>query len=379
MYQYQQTNRYFAQIAGGLEETGVLELAELGATDITPSYRGIYFNADAAVLFRVNYRTRLITRVLAPLLTFDCHSDKYLYQTARDIEWTDFLTPDSTFAVFATVSGSNINHSKFAALRLKDAIVDQFRDATGKRPSIDTRKPDVWLNLRIKNDQAVISLDTSGGSLHRRGYRTASVEAPMQETVAAAAIRFSGWDGETPLYDPMCGSGTLLCEALMHHARIPAGYLRPSFGFERLPDFDQSVWKREKEAADSTIREIPARLITGSDIDPDAVVATRKNLGALPGGELVRTRVADFRKLDKIQDATIICNPPYGLRMGRSENMANFYKSLGDFLKQRCTDSTAYIYFGKREWIKKLGLRTSWKKPLVNGALDGRLVKVEVY
>ena len=205
MYQYQQTNRYFAQIAGGLEETGVLELAELGATDITPSYRGIYFNADAAVLFRVNYRTRLITRVLAPLLTFDCHSDKYLYQTARDIEWTDFLTPDSTFAVFATVSGSNINHSKFAALRLKDAIVDQFRDATGKRPSIDTRKPDVWLNLWIKNDQAVISLDTSGGSLHRRGYRTASVEAPMQETVAAAAIRFSGWDGETPLYDPMCG------------------------------------------------------------------------------------------------------------------------------------------------------------------------------
>ncbi len=379
MYQFQQTNRYFAQIAGGLEETGVLELAELGATDITPSYRGMYFNANAAALYRINYRTRLVTRVLAPLLTFDCHSDKYLYQTARDINWADFMAPDSTFAVFATVANSKINHSKFAALRLKDAIVDQFRDATGKRPSIDTRNPDVWLNLRIKNDQAVISLDTSGGSLHRRGYRTASVEAPMQETVAAAAIRFSGWDGETPLVDPMCGSGTLLCEALMLHARIPAGYLRSSFGFERLPDFDLSVWQSEKSIADQEIRSPGDGLITGSDIDPEAVVATRKNLRALPGGDAIRTRQADFRKLEPINGATIICNPPYGLRMDRGEDMAAFYKSLGDFLKQRCTDSTAYIYFGKREWIKKLGLRTTWKKPLVNGALDGRLVKVEVY
>ncbi len=378
MYQYQQTNRYFAQIAGGLEETGVEELTELGATDITPGYRGMYFNADAAALYRINYRTRLITRVLAPLLTFDCHSDQYLHQTAQNIEWSDFLSPDSTFAVFATVSDSKINHSKFAALRLKDAIVDQFRDATGERPSIDTRNPDVWLNLRIKNDQAVISLDTSGGSLHRRGYRVGSVQAPMQETVAAAAVRFSGWDGETPLVDPMCGSGTLLCEALMHYALIPASYLRSSFGFERLPDFDANLWKKEKETADSQIREIPAGLITGSDIDPEAVISTRRNLKALPGGDAVRTKQADFRMLE-IKDATIICNPPYGMRLRRGEDMAEFYKSLGDFLKQRCTNSTAYIYFGKREWIKSLGLRTTWKKPLVNGALDGRLVKVEVY
>ncbi len=378
MYQYQQTNRYFAQIAGGLEETGVLELTELGATDITPGYRGIYFNADAATLYRINYRTRLITRVIAPLLTFHCHSDKYLYQTAQGIDWTDFLTPESTFAVFATVSDSVINHSKFAALRLKDAIVDQFRDSSGDRPSIDTRNPDIWLNLRIKNDQAVISVDTSGGSLHRRGYRTSTLEAPMQETVAAAAIRFSGWDGESPLVDPMCGSGTLLSEAFMHYTRIPAGFLRESFGFEKLPDFDAAVWKTEKKTADTEIRDLPEGLITGSDIDPEAVIATRKNLRALPGGEGVRTRQADFKKFE-IRDATIICNPPYGMRLQRGEDMGSFYKSLGDFLKQRCTNSTAYIYFGQREWIKSLGLRATWKKPLVNGALDGRLVKVELY
>ncbi len=378
VYQYQQTNRYFAQIAGGLEETGVLELTELGATNATPGYRGIYFDADAASLYRINYRTRLITRVLAPLLTFDCHSDKYLYQTAQSIDWSDFISPTGNFAVFATVSDSKINHSKFAALRLKDAIVDQFRDKSGERPSIDTRNPDVWLNLRIKNDQAVISLDTSGGSLHRRGYRTSSVEAPMQETVAAAAVRFSEWDGETPLVDPMCGSGTLLCEALMHNCRIPAGYLRKQFGFERLPDFDPGIWHMEKSVADQEIRSPGDGLISGSDIDPEAVIATRNNLRALPGGENVRTRQADFRTLE-IRDATIITNPPYGLRVNGGEDMAGFYKSVGDFLKQRCTNSTAYIYFGMREGIKSLGLRATWKKPLVNGALDGRLVKVEVY
>ena len=176
----------------------------------------------------------------------------------------------------------------------------------------------------------------------------------------------------------MCGSGTLLCEALMHHARIPAGYLRTTFGFERLPDFDATIWQTEKAAADNAIRSLADGLITGSDIDPEAVSATRRNLSALPGGDAVRTRQADFRKLE-IKNATIICNPPYGMRLGRGGDMAGFYKSLGDFLKQRCTNSIAYIYFGKREWIKSLGLRASWKKPLVSGALDGRLVKVEVY
>lgn len=379
MYQYQQTQRYFAQVAGGLEEAGAEELESLGARQVSPTYRGLYFDADPAALYRINYCTRLATRILAPLISFDCHSDKYLYKTAKEIDWSAFLTHERTFAVFATVVHSNIKHSKFAALRLKDAIVDDFRERTGLRPSIDRQNPDVWFNLHIEENRAVISLDTAGGSLHRRGYRLDSVGAPMQETVAAAIIRFSGWQGETPLYDPFCGSGTLLCEALMHYARIPASRLRTAFGFQQLPDFDPWLWAKEKSAADALQREIPTGLIAGSDINPEAVAMARENALRLPGGDQIAYKVADFQKIDAIENSTIICNPPYGLRMGRDDEMAAFYKSLGDFLKQKCTGSTAYIYFGKREWIKKMGLRASWKKVLFSGPLDGRLVKYEMY
>lgn len=379
MYQYQQTKRYFAQIAGGLEPAGVEELASLGGRKISAAYRGAYFNANPAALYRINYQSRLATRILAPLLEFDCHSDRYLYKTAREIKWSDFMDASSTFAVFANVSNSKISHSKYAALRLKDAIVDDFRDRTGARPSIDTRTPDVWFNLHIENNHATISLDASGGSLHRRGYRKMANKAPMQETVAAAALNFAGWTGETPLYDPFCGSGTLLLEGLMHQARIPAGYLREKFGFERLPDFDAAVWEQEKEQADARIRTVPDGLIAGSDRDREAIDMAETNAGQLIHGEKIKFRACDFRQIDALEGYTIIANPPYGLRMGDSEAMAGFYKSMGDFFKQKCKGSTAYVYFGNRDWIKKVGLRASWKKPLVNGALDGRLVKYEMY
>ena len=379
MYQYQQTDRFFAQVAGGLEEAGQAELEMLGAKKVSVAYRGLYFDAEPAVLYGVNYQARLITRVLAPLVSFDCHSDKYLYKTARSIDWRDFLSNERTFAVFANVSNSRIRHSKYAALRLKDAIVDDFRDRTGRRPSIDTRNPDIWLNLHIENNHATISLDTSGGSLHRRGYKKASFDAPMQETVAAAVLHYAGWDGEHRLYDPMCGSGTLLCEGLMRYTRLPAGFFRPAFGFERLPDFDKALWIGTKEKVDGQVRELPHSLIAGSDIDKNAVEAARTNLAVLPGGDRVSVQAQDFNRLDSLEGATIVCNPPYGVRMGREDELAAFYKSLGDFLKQKCQGATAYIYFGKREWIKKVGLRAGWKKPLVNGALDGRLVKYQLY
>lgn len=379
MYQYQQTKRYFAQVAGGLEPAGAEELKSLGARKLSEAYRGLYFDADAATLYRINYRSRLITRVLAPLIEFDCHSDRYLYKTARGIKWSDFLGKDDTFAVFANVSHSKISHSKFAALRLKDAIVDDFRDRTGTRPNIDTRNPDVWFNLHIENNHATISLDTSGGSLHRRGYRKAANKAPMQETVAAAIINFSGWSGETPLYDPFCGSGTLLIEGLMHYCNIPAGVLRSKFGFERLPDFDAKVWDKERADADGMIRELPKGLIAGSDRDGNAVEMAALNVNQFVQGEGIVLRTSDFRGLNSLNGYTLIANPPYGLRMGNESVMADLYKALGDFLKQKCAGSTAYIYFGNRDWIKKIGLRPSWKKPLVNGALDGRLAKYEMY
>ncbi len=379
MFQYQQTPYFFAQVAGGLEEEAARELTELGARDVKPAYRGVHFEADAAALYRAAYCARLPTHLLAPLVTFDCHSDRYLYKTVGAIPWDAFMRPDDTFAVFANVSNSVINHSKYAALRVKDAIVDQFRDAVGRRPSIDTRAPDVWVALHIAANRATLSVAASAGSMHRRGYRTAALEAPMQETVAAAILRWSEWDGERPLCDPLCGSGTLLCEALMRYSRIPAAFRRARFGFERLPDFQPEVWARVRQEADARRRPLPPGLIAGSDLDSEAVRAARENAGNLPGGGQITLGVRDLFRIPALENQVIVCNPPYGLRMGRSADMPAFYQALGDFFKQRCKGSTAFVYFGDRALLKAIGLRPTWKRPLVSGALDGRLARFDLY
>jgi putative N6-adenine-specific DNA methylase len=298
---------------------------------------------------------------------------------AKQIRWEDFFSEGNTFAISGDVSNSAISHSKFAALRLKDAVADYFMEKTGRRPSVSVRNPNILLHLHIRNDKALISLDTSGGALHRRGYREESVSAPMQETVAAAIIRYSEWDGSAPLYDPMCGSGTLLCEALMRYCNIPAGVYRKQFGFEFLPDFDGADWKRVKKEADGSIRKLPAGLIAGSDVSAKAVATARTNLKRLQGGKNVSVKKADFRTLPALEGNVIVANPPYGIRLGKDEDLDIFYKSLGDFLKQKCKGSTAFVYFGDREYIKKIGLRTSWKKAIKAGGLDGRLAKYEMY
>jgi putative N6-adenine-specific DNA methylase len=201
----------------------------------------------------------------------------------------------------------------------------------------------------------------------------------MQETVAAAIIRFSEWDGSVPLYDPLCGSGTLLCEALMRYSHIPAGVFRSRFGFESLPDFDGAAWKQVKKEADGHIRQLPEGLIAGSDVSAAAVSATRTNLMGLHYGKNVSVVQADFRELPALEKHVIVTNPPYGIRMGRGENLRLLYKNLGDFLKQQCQGSTAFIYLGERAYIKNIGLKASWKKPLKAGGLDGRLVKYEIF
>lgn len=379
MFSYLKNNRYFAQIADGIEELGVSELTGLGATDVQPTFRGLYFTADKPTLYRITYTSRLLTHVLAPMITFDCHSTKYLYKTARELPWTEILDLDTTFMISSNVSHSKITHSQYAALLVKDAIVDAFNDRYSRRPNVDRLNPDMVFHLHIEKNKATIYFDVSGGSLHRRGYRKETVVAPMRETVAATIIAMSGWDGSTPLYDPMCGSGTLLIEALMRYCRIPSGYLRRSFGFERMPDFDRKVWEQVKKDEEKSIRELPQGLIAGSDADGEAASSARSNVNLLRGGDRVIVKKLGYQEIGGLEGRTIICNPPYGIRMSSAGGMESFIKEFGDFLKQKCRGSSAFIYFGDRSLVKSVGLRSSWKKPLKNGPLDGRLVRYDLY
>ena len=378
-YTYQKTNCYLAQYSAEMEELGAEELKQLGATAVTPVFRGVQFEADQAALYRIVYCSRLASRINAPLISFDCHSDRYLYKTAKQMSWTDFLQLDQTFSIQATVSDSHISHSQFAALRLKDAIVDAFRENCGSRPNVDPKNADVQFHLRIRKNRATISVGASGRALHKRGYRVAGVDAPMKETLAAAIINYSGWDGECALVDPMCGSGTLVAEALMHYCRIPAGYLHPEFGFRFFPEFDEALWLQVKADADGQIRELPEGLLFASDCDGAAVDAARMNLGRLPGGEHVQLSQKRYQEMEEVKDAVLICNPPYGIRLEKNTDMGAFMKEFGDFLKQKCTGSSAYIYFGKVELVKRIGLRTAFKKILYNGSLEGRLARYNLY
>jgi putative N6-adenine-specific DNA methylase len=380
MYQYQEFNRFFAQIAHPIEQLGADELTELGATDVEADYRGAHFTATPAVLYDIVFSSRIPTRILAPLMTFDCHSDKYLYKRVRELDWTALIGPDRTFAVFANVSNSAIRHSKYAALKVKDAIVDDIRDRVGERPDVDRRDPDLWINLHIQNNRALLSLDASGGSQHRRGYRVASVEAPLQETVAAALVRYTGWKGERPFVDPMCGSGTILAEAFMAASGTPSGILQTSFGFEQFPDFDAELWKQVRADREAKVVPLAEGLLRGWDIDGQAVAAARANLARIPGASrAVHVEQSDFRTLPGFTDTTLLTNPPYGLRIGGTMPVQAFYKAFGDFLKQECSGCTAYIYVGKPELLKYVGLRTSFRKEVVNGALEGRLAKYDLY
>jgi putative N6-adenine-specific DNA methylase len=389
MFEYEEKNRYFAQTGRGLESLAKEELEELGAVDCSEGFRGVYFTASPEVLYRINYCGRIISRVLAPLKSFPCQSDKVLYKKALAVEWWKIFSVKKTFAIFSTVSHSRITHSQYASQRLKDAIVDSFRKQYGRRPDVDPREPDIWINLNIHNNQAVISLDTSGGSLHRRGYRKETVAAPIQETLAAAIIRLTDWlkTGETdgvgddplPFLDPMCGSGTLLAEAFMAYCRIPAAFKRRTFGFFHLPGFDFDRWMDVKNACDRQIRECTRGLISGGDISREAVEAAVRNLKELPGGFRVSVRRRDFRDIKRAENHIIVTNPPYGVRMNEMEKLKTLFKEMGDFLKQRCNGSTAYILAGSKELSKSIGLRISRRIPLYNGPLEVRLIKIDAY
>ena len=381
MFEYAKHHHFFAACSRGLEPLLADELRELGAEPDEPGVRGVWFKAQAATLYRVAYATRLASRVLAPLLTFDCHSDEYLYKTARKIEWDRLLDPDRTFVIDASVSESHIDHSQFAAQRLKDAVCDHFREKTGRRPSVEKRTPDLRLYLHLRRNRAVIGIDVGGGALHRRGYRTESVEAPLQETLAAAIVRLSGWDAERPLHDPMCGSGTLLAEAVLHATRTPSGWLRAAATppWAALPDFDTAVWNTVKSELDGAVRELPDNLVSGADLDLAAVRAAHTNLANMPGGARVRIGQRDARELTLEEPSTVLVNPPYGVRLGDRPEVEALYKALGDALKRRCTGTTAFVLCGDVKLVGSLGLKPSKRTPLWNGGIECRLARLDLY
>jgi putative N6-adenine-specific DNA methylase len=296
--------------------------------------------------------------------------------------WDQLLDLNRTFVIDASVSQSNIDHSHFAAQRVKDAISDHFRERTGKRPSVDKRTPDLRLYLHIRRNRAVIGIDVGGGALHRRGYRTESVAAPLQETLAAAIVRLSGWEMDKgPLHDPMCGSGTLLAEAVLHATRRPPAWLRAQGTppWSALPDFNPAVWRSVKAQLDGEVRELPEGLVSGGDKDPVAVRASKANLANIPGGKRVLLRRSDARDLTLEEPTTVLVNPPYGVRLGERKETEILYRALGDALKRRCPGSTAHILCGDVKLVGCLGLKPSRRTPLWNGGMECRLAKLELY
>lgn len=377
---YQSTNEYFAQVPGMMESICEEELLELGAKNTRIAYRGIYFQADQKTLYKINYTSRLISRVLAPLISFKCYNGNDLKRIAEKIKWEKLFSIDQTFAITSSVTKSRISNSLYASQALKDGIADYFRNITkGKRPDVNTVNPDVRFNLFIEKDHAILSLDTSGESLHKRGYRLLAGEAPMQETLAAAIIRISKWNGEKPLLDCMCGSGTIISEALMHYCNIPAQKLRTNFGFFHLPDFNKNIWVEVKNDADKNIRPLPKGLIYGSDKSQKMLQIARENLARLPFSENVSLTYRPFQDISKFENGTLITNPPYGIRLGEKEEVEILYKELGDFLKQKCNGTSAFIYTGDPSLRKSIGLKTTRRIPLVNGKLEGVLVQIDSY
>lgn len=379
MFEYQKNNRYFAQVPGMMEELCEVELKELGATETKTAYRGVYFNASFVDLYKINYLARMLSRVLAPLKTEKCEDAKQLIKIAQKIRWEELIALNNTFAITSSVAKSKVTNSLYAAQCLKDGIADYFRERFGRRPDVSVSNPDVRINLHIEENIAVISLDTSGESLHKRGYRLLAGDAPMQETLAAAMIRLSGWHGDKPLWDCMCGSGTIICEALMHYCHIPAQYLRKKFGFMNLPEFDKDVWLEVKEDFDKKIRQLPKGIIKGSDKSQKMIDVAKDNLSRLPFFDNVELKCHPFDHVSSFENGMLITNPPYGIRLGEREEVEILYRELGDFIKRNCNGTSAFIYTGEPSLRKSIGLKTSRRIPLVNGKLEGVLLQIDSY
>jgi putative N6-adenine-specific DNA methylase len=376
-------SQYFATVARGLESIAAQELERLGAKEVRPDFTGVHFVGDTALLYRVNLWARTIFRVLVTLREFRCPDADHLYQEVQKIDWEHYLHPDNTLAVNATGGNRQLNHTHFTALQVKNAIVDQQRRQFGERSSIDTENPDLLINVHIYQDRCILSLDSSGASLHRRGYRPAMGVAPLKETLAAALLDMAEWEPSLPFFDPLCGSGTLPLEASLKALNIAPGLFRMQFAFEKWRDFDEALWNQLlKEAENSELPELKAPIF-GSDRDLDILNQARINAQQCGIADKITFTQADLSVLSLLEapadNGIIICNPPYGERLGNATELGDFYKLLGDVFKQCFKGWTAFVLTGNKELAKRVGLKASRRIPVYNGSIPCTLLKYELY
>jgi putative N6-adenine-specific DNA methylase len=362
----------------GLEEVLQNELAQLGATDLNIGNRMVEFTGNKELMYRANFHLRTALRVLKPIAEFKVKNEKELYDSIQTIIWSDYFDLKNTFAVDSVVYSDHFSHSKYVALKVKDAIVDQFREKFQKRPYVDTEDADVNISIHISNDICTVSLDSSGDSLHKRGYRLKTTKAPLNEVLAAGMILLSGWDKQSVLIDPMCGSGTLIIEAAMIANNIPPGIYRKKFGFETWKDFDSDLLEKIYEE-DSP--EINTKIeIIGSDISEIAIRISKENISNAGLKNKIELNVGPIENYmpPVVQSGVVITNPPYDERIKVSE-INNLYKTLGDSFKNKYKGYEVWLLSSNFEAIKHIGLRPTQKITLFNGPLECKFLNYSIY
>lgn len=370
--------KFIAKTLEGLEDVLCQELAEMGVSDVVKIKRAVLFSGPMSLMYEANLRLRTALRVLWVLHEFDVNNEDDLYHFVKRVEWETFLGIDDTLAVDSVVNSEKFRHSNYIALKTKDAIVDRFREKSGQRPSVDVKEPTLRIHVHIRGHKATLALDSSGYSLHMRGYRTAQVDAPLNEVLAAGLVLLSGWDKEKVFIDPMCGSGTLLCEAAFIALNIPPHIGGREFGFMRWRNFDPVMWKATMDKAYKDRKREDQISVKGFDISTKSVQITRQNLERAGLSQCISVEQKDFFYHEDLQNVFIIMNPPYDIRL-KEEDVSSFYKNMGDKLKLSASGSSAWLLSGQLEAVKKLGLRPSKKIPLLNGSIETLFLRYDLY
>ena len=361
----------------GLEPVLAKELTQLGANNVQIGRRMVSFTGDKEMMYRANFQLHTAIRILKPIARFKARSADEVYEEVKKIDWSKYIEKGKTFSVDSVVYSEEFRNSRFVTYKVKDAIVDQFRENTGTRPNISVSNPDIRLNIHIAEADATLSLDSSGESLHRRGYRQESVEAPLNEVLAAGMILMTGWRGETDFIDPMCGSGTLLVEAALIAHNMSPGIFRKEFAFEKWPDFDAELFDTIYND-DSQEREFTHH-IYGYDIDMKAVNTARLNVRAAGLSNDITVENADFKDFTQPKEKSLlVVNPPYGERIS-TPNLLNTYKMVGERLKHAFMGNEAWVLSYREECFEAIGLKPSIKIPVFNGSLECEFRKYSIF